>query len=224
MNNRNNRATRVIVASGSLLAIIFIAAPWVDEYLRLRRDAAELVELQMKFAETEQRMQRLDRIETKLSDELQSLLARSVNPANTESVRETLIDFVRQAGGRIRRLEIAEGETRVWAIEGDDPRSDTMPLYGEESRYVLHTHLVELQVDGSLESVRKVLGSVTNHGWLMTTKGLAMVPTGVRESPVNLEFRMVLYGLGANEREPEEDFEEYEDPAKRNVSESIAVR
>ena len=206
MNNRNNRATRAIVASGSLLSIIFIAIPWVDEYLRLRCDAAELIELETRLAETEQRKKQLDRIEVKLTGELESLLARSLNPTNTESVRERLITFVRQAGGRIRSLDIAEGETRIWAMDDDDPRLDTMPLYGEESRFVLHTHLVQLQADGSLESVRQILSNVANQGWLMTTKGLTMVPTGVRESPVNLELRMVLYGLGPNEREPEEDF------------------
>ena len=93
-----------------------------------------------------------------------------------------------------------------------------MPLYGEESRFVLHTHVVELQADGSLQSVRKILSSITNHGWLMTTKGLTMVPTGVRESPVNLELRLVLYGLGPNESEPEDEF------AQINVNQTIALR
>ena len=43
----------------------------------------------------------------------------------------------------------------------------------------------------------------------MTTKGMTIVPTGVRESPVNLELRLLLYGLGPNERNPEEDIEAF---------------
>ena len=66
MNNRNNRATRAIVASGSLLAIIFIAIPWVDEYLRLRRDVAELNELELRFVATQRQNSQLHRIEDKL--------------------------------------------------------------------------------------------------------------------------------------------------------------
>ncbi len=211
MNNRNNRATRAIVASGSLLAIIFIAIPWVDEYLRLRRDAAEFTELETKFVETQQRRKLLGRVEDKLSGELEALLARSTDPTTRESVRETLIDIVRQAGGRIRRLEISEGQTRRWAIENDDPRNETMPLYEEESRFVLHTHLVELQADGSLESVRQILSDVANQGWLMTTKGLTTLPTSTQESPVNLELRLVLYGLSRSENEPEDDFAKLND-------------
>lgn len=217
MNNRNNRVTRAIVASGSLLAIIFIAVPWVDEYLRLRRDAIELQELETKFAETERQQSLLKRIDGKLTSELEALWSRSLDPARTEPVRETLIEFVRQAGGRIRKLDIPKGESRVWALD-DDPRLDTMPLYGEESRFVLHTHQVELRVDGSLESVRQVLSRVDNQGWLMTTTSLTMVPTAVRESPIRLEFRFEIYGLGENERESEDDF------AKSETIENITLR
>lgn len=206
MNNPNNRATRAIVASGSLLAIIFIAVPWVDEYLDLRREAATLGELEIKLVEAEQREKRMDRIEAKLTGQLARLLAQSFDPTKTEVVREALIKIVRQSGGRLRRLEIAKGDTRPWNIQDDDPRLETTPLIGEESRFILHSHQVELQADGSLESVRHILSSVANHGWFMTTKELTAAPTSVRESPVNLELRFILYGLGIKEREPEEDF------------------
>ena len=211
MNNRNNRATRAIVASGSLLAIIFIAIPWVDEYLRLRRDVAELAELETRLVVTQQRKRQLDRIEGRLTDELTTMSTRSIDISKRESVRETLIEIVRQSGGRLRRLEISDGETRAWAIENDDPRNDSMPPYGEESRFALHTQLVDLQADGALDSVRQILRSVADQGWLMTTRGLTVAPTSIRESPVNLELHLVLYGLSPNKREPEEDFAQLND-------------
>ena len=206
MNNPNNRATRAIVASGSLLAIIFIAVPWVDEYLELRRGAANLGALESEFVQAQQREKRMDRIEAKLTGELDRLLAHSFDATKTETVREALIEIVRHSGGRLRRLEIAEGETRPWKVENDDPRKQTTQLDGEESRFVLYTQQVELQADGSLESVRQILKNVFDQGWLMTTKGLSVAPTSVRKSPVNLDLHFVLYGLGPNEREPEEDF------------------
>ncbi|MFK8110795.1 MAG: hypothetical protein AB8B91_01255 [Rubripirellula sp.] len=217
MNNRNNRATshtrltRAIVASGSLLAIIVIGLPWVDEYLRLRRDAVELQDLESKYVQIQSRQTQLSHVEKKLNSLLENLLVRSVDPANKETVRDTLIESVRLAGGKVRRLEIAPGEQRVWAVENDDPRKGTLPLYGEESRFVLHSHSVELQADGSLESVRRILSAVNSHGWLMTTKSLTMVPTSVRESPVSLELNLVFYGLGPNENDPEEDFARIDD-------------
>ena len=206
MNNPNNRATRAIVASGSLLAIIFVAVPWVDEYLELRRSAANLGELEIQFVQAQQREKRMDRIEAKLTGEMDRLLARSFDPTKTETVREALIEIVRQSGGRLRRLEIVEGDTRPWMVENDDPRSETSELDGEESKFVLHAQEVELRADGSLESVRQILSSVFDQGWSMTTKGLTAVPTSIRESPVTLDLHFVLYGLGPNEREPEEDF------------------
>ena len=137
MNNRNNRATRAIVASGSLLAIIAIGIPWVDEYLRHKRDAAEMSELKQELAETQQRDLKLQEMETKMASGLESLSVRSVDATNIESVRESFIEIVRQAGGRLRQLQIADGVTRPWARDDDDPRLEAMPEYGEESDFVL---------------------------------------------------------------------------------------
>lgn len=206
MNNRENRATRAIAASASLLAIVFIAGPWVDEYLRLRRDGAELFALESEFSEAQDRKEQLDQIEAKLKQGLDDLLSRSIDPTNKETVRETLIEIVRKASGRIRRLEISGGEHRSWAEEGDDARNGSTPPYAEESRFDLYSHVVELQVDGSLEAIHEVLKGVRNQGWLMTTKGLIMTPTTVRESPVKLELRLVLNGLAPRKADPDDNF------------------
>lgn len=208
MNNRNNRATRAIVASLSLLAIIIFAVPWVDEYLRLRSDAAELSELESQFVELRQRNEQLDRIDAKLTSNLDDLSTRSIDPSKTEQVRERIVEIDRRAGGRIRRLEIQAGERRIWAVEGDVALNTTMPIYGEESNFELHTHNIDLRVDGSLQSIKTILRDINDQGWLMTTKGLSITPTTVRESPVRLELQAVLYGLAPREQEQEteEDF------------------
>ncbi len=215
MNNRNNRATRAIVASGSLLAIIFIAFPWVDEYLRLRREAVELVELETKLVASRQRSEQLNRVESKLSDELESFLARSVDPTKTESVRELLVECVRQSGGRIRRLDIGRHRSREWASKNDDARQDSKPHNGEASRFVLHTHSIELQIDGSLESIRQILDEICSHGWFIQTSELKMVPTGTREAPVKLHLRMTVYGLAPQTAESEQDVAQLRNKTKR---------
>ncbi len=206
MNNRTNRATGAIVASLSLLTIIVLAVPWVDEYLRLRSDAAELNELEHKFVELRARNEQLDRIDAKLTNNLSNLRARSIDPTKTESVRERIVEIVRRAGGRIRRLEIANGERRIWATEADAIQNNSMPVYAEESNFELHTQTVELQADGSLQSIQTILRDVIDQGWLMTTKGLSITPTAVRESPVNLELHLVLYGLAPREQQPTDEF------------------
>ncbi len=208
MNNRNNRATRAIVASGSLLAIILIGIPWVDDYLRLRREALEFEEMRALLVQNQSRDLQFTRIEEKLAKELNVLSAKSVDPARKSEIRETLVQIVRVSGGRLRRLEIPNAEKRIWAIE-DDPRSNNTPTYGEESDLVLYTHTVELQADGSLETVRRIISEIGNQGWLLSTKSLTATPTGIRESPVMLELQLTLYGLGPNEDledELDEDF------------------
>jgi hypothetical protein len=208
MNNRNNRATRAIVASGSLVAIIIIGIPWVDEYLRLGRDAAELTELEAQLAENQTYHSNLVRVKSKLNAELDALSARSIDPTRTEQIRESLLQIIRQAGGQPRRIEIDAPSVRPWAVRQDDARRDTPPLYGEESNFVLYKHVVQLQADGSLETVRQIINDVYQQGWLMTTKGLTANPTGVPETPVTLEIQLLLYGLGPNDNASKEEFED----------------
>lgn len=215
MNNRNNRVTGAIMVTLSLIAIVVFAVPWVDEYLRLCDDAAELTELENKVAQLQARNEQLDRIDARLTDKLQNLSSRSIDPSKVEAVRETIVEIVRQAGGRIRRLDIPTGERRSWALDGDMVQNGTMPIYGEESNFELHTHTVELQADGSLESIQAILRDVIAQGWLMTTKGLSMTPTSVRESPVNLELQLALYGLTPRKKEEHEEFASR--PAKTRI-------
>ena len=204
MNNRNNRAIRAIVASGSLLAIIVIGIPLADDYFGLRREAAEFAELQSQLAQNQSRDLRFGQIQSKLAEELSALSDRSIDPTKMHWVRETLVDIVRTAGGRLRRLEIPDGDTRRWAMRQDDPRQETVPLYEEESEFVLHTHRVELQADGSLETIHKIVSDIYNQGWLMSTKVLTARPTGIQESPVTIELQLVLYGLAPSEQDQDE--------------------
>jgi hypothetical protein len=81
-----------------------------------------------------------------------------------------------------------------------------MPLYSEESEFELHTHLVELQADGSLAAIQQILSAVGNQTWLMTTRSLGLTPTTVRESPVSLDLELVVYGLTSRQLAPSEEF------------------
>ena len=205
MNNRNDRTIRAIVAIGSLVAILAIGIPWVDEYLSLGRDASELTKLRAELMDAQQREERLDRLEANLNDQLTKLSARSIDQESIAEVRDTLIGIIRDAGAQLRNLDVGGGEVRVWAMDNDDPRAATMPLYADESDYELLTHTVDLRADGSLESVRRIMTGILEQGWLMTTNNMKTVPTGVRETPVSFELRIVLYGLQVR---PEEEFED----------------
>ncbi len=193
--NNRNRATGAIVASVSLLAIVFLAVPWVDEYFDLQRDAVEMNGLEIKLNEARSRQIMLDRVEQKLDSQLEEFVKINTVPDRVELIRETLIEIVRKSGTRLRRLEISMNDKRPWAVENDDARNDTIPLYGVESPFVLHSLVVELQADGSLAGIRTILRNVGNQGWLMTTKNATLTPASTRESPMNLELRLVLFGL-----------------------------
>tara|TARA_R110002049_G_scaffold27321_1_gene93927 strand:- start:18152 stop:18805 length:654 start_codon:yes stop_codon:yes gene_type:complete len=205
MNNRNDRTIRAIVAIGSLVAILAIGIPWVDEYISLGRDASELSELRVELIDAQERNAQLDRLEKKLVRRLAVLSQRSVGTDDMADIRDTLIGMIRDAGARLRNLDVGNSDARVWAMDDDHPRAATMPQYADESEYELLTHTVDLRADGSLESIRKIMSGILDQGWLMTTTNMKIVPTGVRESPISIELRLVLYGL---QDRPEEELEE----------------
>lgn len=203
---RRTRATRAFVATGSLIAIIVIGIPWVDEYLQLRREVAEHDQLQVQLSQSQARKNQLDRIESRIAGELEAGSARTTDPRNKQLVRERLIEFVRESGGRVRRLEIEIGQTRPWAASGDDPHSDSLPLGEPESRFLLYTHNLELRAEGTLASVQRILHGIASHGWLMTTESMTVMPSGSPEAPVKLEIQLILYGLEFADRLLDDEF------------------
>jgi hypothetical protein len=191
----NGRTMRAIVASFSLLAILVIGGRWIEEYLMLSRDAAEVDVMKAEFEETHRRRQRLLAVEAKLNQALSAARKRGIVPQNMEQVRETLIKIVRDAGASLRRLEVGENEVRMWSMENDDPRNDTMPLYSQASPFRLHKHRVEIQADGTIGSVQEILKAINTCGWSMSTKNMLISPTGSAGSLTSIEFNLILYGL-----------------------------
>jgi len=204
MTKTNTRIIRLTVATTSLLAIITMGIPWVDEYFALRRDMSEFNELQLELKEIHSQGRRLVKIEEMLNEELTTLNRQSIHPDAAEEVREKLNEIVRHQGGRLRSLELTPSTVRPWALEGDHPHEDTMPEFAVESDYMLQQHDVELRADGTLESTEGILRELIDQGWFMSTRSLVITPTGNTEAPVSIEIRMTLYGLVLRPEEPEE--------------------
>ncbi|TWU37069.1 hypothetical protein Poly41_31950 [Novipirellula artificiosorum] len=179
-----------------------------DEYFRLRNEVTEMSEMGSQFTQVQLQQKRLHQIEAKIKSELDAALARSIDPEKRQAVRNTLLTIIRDAGGRLRNLEISEGHDRPWAIDSDNPRSETMPEYGEESNYLLYAHEIELRIDGSLQDVTKILQGIAAQGWYMTTKSLAMMPTDGNLPIIAAEMRLTVYGLGPKPEEAEQEFAE----------------
>lgn len=213
-HRRSNRTTGAIVSAVSLIVIFAIAVPWVDEYVDLKRDTAEINDLADEIAQVRQRQVALERIESKLDLELKPFLEHNVTAEQIESVREALIEAVRSSKAMLRQLEIVPAEPRVWMAE-DDARNDNAPLYGLNSRFVLQTHLVELQADGTLDAIKKIIDGINRQSWLAMTKTLNIVPTTNRKTPVTLELRLNVFGLElAQEVELEDEDFDIEDVAR----------
>lgn len=204
-HRKPNRTTGVIVSAVSLVAIIAIAVPWVDEYFDLIRDTAAVSDMQDEIERVRQRQVALERIETKLDSELNPFLEHNVTADQVESVREALIETVRSSKALLRQLEIVSAEPRAWMAD-DDARNSSASLYGLDTRFVLHAHSIELQADGSLDAIKKVIEGVQRQRWLLITKSMSIAPTTTKEMPVTMELRLTVFGLEpAKETETDDD-------------------
>lgn len=219
-----DRMTRAIIASASLIVIIVFGVRWVDEYFELHRDVSEMDTLRVQFEDANLRKEKLDKVAADLSTKLETALERSIEPPDVESVREQMVAIVRTAGAALRRLEIGEDESRVWASKNDSPKEGSMPLYGVPSGFLLHEHPLLLQVDGSMESVNRVLQLVHQKKWLSLTKGMRIAPTSVSEAPVTMELNLTMFGLQVAPLE--EDDMEFEDPEfdEMRIEDDLAKR
>ncbi len=195
MNKPNHRVTRAIVAAVSLLLLIVIGIPLVDEGIEIRNEQLAFAELEQEFETIQSRDIRLRRIESKLHDHKIELMNQCVTPARIQLVRDELITMIRDCGGSLRTLEIENGQTRPWAAKDDDPRTRQMPDFGTESEFLLHTHPLSLSVVGSLDAVLNIIEQVNNHHWLMNIDMLSLKPLAGGDSLISLEMNITLYGL-----------------------------
>lgn len=206
MNKPNNRVTRAIVAGGSLIILVAIGYPMVDEGYRLRDENRELRELEQQYASTQKRSQRLQRIETVLEEQKRALIVQNVTPPTIGSVRDEVIRIVRDYSGSLRSLEIQDGQRRAWAEQDDDPRNRDIYELGSESEFELHSHVLTLTVTGKFDNILSIVDTLTDHNWLMSLETMDVKPEGGASADVILEINLTLFGLELAPEPTEETF------------------
>ena len=204
----SDQTTRLTIAGVSLVVVLAVAVPWSVEYLRLVGEVSEMNSLYSQLSETQTRKEKIETIESTLKNNLQHASSHSIRPDNINQIRDQLVVIVRDSGASLRRLEIGENIVRPWGAVHDDPHQDTSPDFGQESHFVLHKHMVQLQADGTLQAIQKILDKVQKTSWLLNTKTVTLSPNSVADSPVILEAQWILFGL---EEAPEEELDEFEE-------------
>ncbi|TWT93589.1 hypothetical protein [Neorhodopirellula pilleata] len=202
----NDRVIRATVAGVSLIALVVIGYPKVDEGFRLRDENRELRELEQEFTDTQQRSERLQRIENALEKQKRELIGQNVTPTKIGSVRDEVIRIVRDHAGSLRSLEIQDGQRRAWAEQDDDPRNRDIYELGAESEFELHSHALTLSVTGKFDNVLSMVESLTDHHWLMSLETMDLKPYGGTGDDVILEVNLTLYGLELAPEPIEETF------------------
>ncbi len=203
MNRNAKRTNRTIVAAISLVIVVIAVVAWVDEYRDLRQAARDASQLRRDWSSTADENRKLEQIQTKIANELSDFQKRATDPTEIETVRDELIEIVRQSGSRLRQVEITNRSQRNWALEGDDPRKPSIDRDVDTSKYRLHSYTMEFRAEGSFETIRTLMDQIANQPWMMTTNRFTLAPVSGDRQSVAIDMTLTFYGL--EERQINED-------------------
>jgi hypothetical protein len=144
----------------------------------------------------------LDQFRDRVEDILASLQAadsRTVEPAELNDFRGSIVRMARDARCQIRRIDVSGASVRPWN-EGDPLQTGAGLAAAAEKgapapRFDLTAQTLALQVTGKLEDVKSLVGALEERGILMRTKSFALRPYGTQRDEVILDLELVLYSL-----------------------------
>lgn len=190
-----HRWRAVIVITVTFAIGLITIWPAADEYFALRSYDEELVR---SLRDARREVDSLGALESRvLAQEqvLASLEAKAVNTDDTYEFREQLVELAREAGCRLRRLDLGHVERRPWE-KGDDPLE---PVTGEKqdliTQFELTTQPVRLAVAGPMESVADFLNRIQESDKMIHTTTVTMRAAPGSSEDVELEMELLIFNL-----------------------------
>ena len=152
---------KLIVVIVTTLLGLLVLIPLVDTYFGNKESHNTLAE---ELDQTRLMAEGLPEIEKKVAEVVEKLAAiesRAVSKDSVSSYRSKVVDFVRKSGCEVRRFDVATPTRRTWLIK-DDPL-ETVIAKGAKNKktpFALERRNVVLLVDGTMETVRELLGQL----------------------------------------------------------------
>jgi hypothetical protein len=187
---------RLTATVGSVVVLLVVGWPWADDYLRRRASVDHLEKLRLEFEQLAGRELQIAELNRSLGGKLELLNQRSLTPENEATVRDQLVEIIRENGCRVRQINLEEIPTRPWSGDSDDPlKEDIDAVADREYEYSLVSKRISLTLSGSLESIVKVVESIEARNYLAITENLSIQATSVTGEIVQMELRIRFFGI-----------------------------
>lgn len=183
----------------SILTVVVVAIPMVMTTMRDASEHAKLVDVRTSVLRSQGLIERLEKSDPVRLELLNNLRSRLHQVGDEEAIRGQWLQLIRQHDGRIRQLEIRQASHRPWGGVEDSIENDQYEIDHENpSEFTLHWQNIVLRMEGSFDSVRKVVRSILANDPIATINQLIITPMPQRGG-VELQLELRLYGLTPNE-------------------------
>jgi hypothetical protein len=186
----------LIVATATGVIALATVLPLVDEYCDNSSSRSGLMEELVRARETAAALPEYEKRAAAVSEELESLEARTVDDSTLANFRSRLVDIVHESGCQIRQIDVGSPVRRAWT-QGDDPLRESVDASGQNrvTPFSLERRSVVLSVDGAMPAIHDLLGRMEQEHTLSHPRRVQMQASATGGENVMLELELWLFAL-----------------------------
>jgi hypothetical protein len=186
----------LIVATATGVFTLATVLPLVDEYCDNSSSRSGLTEELVRARETAAALPEYETRAAAISQELQSLEARTVDDSTLASFRSRLVEIVHESGCQIRQIDVGSPVRRAWT-QGDAPLREAAQASGPNGAtpFSLERRSVVLSVDGAMPAIHDLLERLEQEHTLSHPHRVQMQASANGGENVMLELELWLFAL-----------------------------
>lgn len=168
--------------------------PAADEYSALKERSDEVSYLLKQGRRDQEQLPQLKSLQRKLRQQLATYQQQAVGEDQAYALRQTLVDFSREANCQVRRVDLGPSRVRQWH-EGDHPTHVTNPKGRKKSGFLLEVREFRMTVNGSIPQIEKFLEKFATLQVQMDIQQLNLRSVDPRGDQMQLELSLQLFGV-----------------------------
>lgn len=192
----HSRYRWLIVTAVTLVIALATVLPQVDDYLAIRSERADLREQLAQASQAPNLLAEYESVASLKETTLGKLRDREIDESQVAELRTWLVNSAREAGCRVRRIDLGSARNRPWAIE-DSPlveNRDPLPK-DQQTPFDLQARTVTLSITGSNDEVRTLLKTIDADQRLKHTQLLDLRPGRRGHNELQLDLSLRYFAL-----------------------------
>lgn len=196
-----SRHRKLIVVIGTTLFGLLVLVPLVDDYFDKSNSCSTLISDLDRARLTEEGLPKLETDVAQIVSKLEAIDSRAISGDSLSDYRNRVVDLVRKSGCQVRRFDVANPVRRPW-LRDDNPLITATPADAKTRKtpFALERRNVVLLVDGSMESLRELLGKLHQDDALASLQRLELQGGSRNGEQVTMELEMWLFAISRQTR------------------------